>query len=101
VDTSRHYCPNQKCAYYGWLGLGNIVANGHPNSGQWRQLRCIVCGKTFLETAGTLFYRSRTPVETILRALAALAEGMAIRQVARVFQVDPNTVWEWLACPPP
>ncbi len=96
VDTHRHYCPNPACRYYGWLGLGNIVANGHPNGGRWRQLKCIICGKTFLETVGTPFYRCATPVETIVRALTALAEGMGIRQVARLFQVDPNTVLTWL-----
>ena len=31
VDTANHFCPNKGCRYYGWLGLGNIVANGHPN----------------------------------------------------------------------
>src|SRR5215813_4071676 len=39
VDTSRHFCPDPDCAYRGWLGLGNISANGHPNGGPWRQLR--------------------------------------------------------------
>jgi hypothetical protein len=26
-----------ECRYYGWLGLGNVVANGHPSGGLWRQ----------------------------------------------------------------
>src|SRR5712671_4087899 len=30
VDTSRHCCPDPDCLYGGWLGLGNIRANGHP-----------------------------------------------------------------------
>src|SRR5215510_3436242 len=30
VDTSRHFCPDPDCAYRGWLGLGNISANGLP-----------------------------------------------------------------------
>src|SRR6266404_1351675 len=30
VDTSRHFCPDPNCRYGGWLGLGNIRANGHP-----------------------------------------------------------------------
>jgi hypothetical protein len=29
-------------------------------------------------------------------AIAALAEGFGIRAVARVFEVDPNTVLGWL-----
>ena len=32
VDTSRHFCPHEGCDYRGWLGLGNLRANGHPKS---------------------------------------------------------------------
>ena len=38
IDTSRHCCPNPDCAYRGWVGWGNLRANGHPNGGPWRQL---------------------------------------------------------------
>ena len=31
VDTSMHFCPHAGCDYRGWLGLGNLRANGHPN----------------------------------------------------------------------
>ena len=34
VDTSSHFCPRKNCRYYGWLGRGNIRANGHPNGGR-------------------------------------------------------------------
>ncbi len=30
VDTSPHFCPQPPCAYRGWVGLGNISANGLP-----------------------------------------------------------------------
>src|SRR6266478_1069272 len=30
VDTSKHFCPHARCAYRGWLGLGNLRANGLP-----------------------------------------------------------------------
>jgi IS1 family transposase/transposase-like protein len=96
VDTSSHYCPEQECRYYGWVGLGNIRSNGHPNGGRWRQLECIVCGKTFMETNNTIFYRKRVPAETIWQVLKALAEGLGIRATARVFDLDPDTVKEWL-----
>ena len=38
VDTSQQFCPHPDCAYRGWVGLGNLTANGHPNGGSWRQL---------------------------------------------------------------
>jgi transposase-like protein/IS1 family transposase len=95
VLTHWHYCPNPKCSHYGWVGLGNIVSNGHPNSGRWRQLRCTVCGKYFAESTGTLFYRSRLAPELLCQIITALAEGVGLQATARIFGVDPNTV---LAC---
>ncbi len=35
-------------------------------------------------------------MELIVRVLACLAEGLGIRATARVFEVDPNTVLQWL-----
>lgn len=96
VDTSSHFCPRSSCPYYGWLGLGNIRANGHPNGGRWRQLECVVCGKTFMETTNTIFYRKQVPAETIWRVLTVLAEGLGLRATARAFDLDPNTVLTWL-----
>src|SRR5262245_41028695 len=50
VDTSAQFCPQPHCAYYGWMGLGNIRANGYPNRGRWRQFQCRSCQHYFLET---------------------------------------------------
>src|SRR5712691_1771488 len=96
VDTSSHFCPYPHCAYRGWLGLGNISANGHPNGGPWRQLHCSRCGGYFLETHGTIFHGKRVAPNLLVWAVGALAEGLGIRAVARVFEVDPNTVLQWL-----
>jgi IS1 family transposase len=96
VDTSTHFCPNPDCAYRGWVGWGNLRANGHPNGGPWRQLLCVACHRYFLETLGTLLHGKRTSIELIVRVIACLAEGLGIRGTARVFEVDPNTVLQWL-----
>src|SRR5262245_6773211 len=96
VDTGPHFCPNPDCPYRGWVGWGNLRANGHPNGGSWRQLLCVVCHRYFLETLGTLFHGKRASVELIVRVIACLAEGLGIRGTARVFEVDPNTVLQWL-----
>jgi IS1 family transposase len=96
VDTSQHFCPHPDCAYRGWVGLGNLRANGHPSGGPWRQLLCVACRGSFLETLGTLFHGKRASVELIVRVIACLAEGLGIRGTARVFEVDPNTVLQWL-----
>ena len=87
-----HFCPYAGCAYRGWLGLGNLRANGHPSGGPWRQFRCTSCEGYFLETHGTLFHGRRVSVELMVRMLACLAEGLGMCATARVFEVDPNTV---------
>jgi len=43
VDTSGHFCPHTGCDYRGWVGLGNLRANGHPSGGPWRQFHCTAC----------------------------------------------------------
>ena len=85
-----HFCPHDGCDYRGWLGLGNLRANGHPSGGPWRQLYCRSCRGYFLETHGTMFHGKRLSVERIVRVLACLAEGLGIRATARVFEVDAN-----------
>ncbi len=96
VDTSRHFCPHATCDYRGWVGLGNISANGHPNGGPWRQLHCTSCGGYCQETHGTPLHGKRVALDVLVWAVGALAEGLGIRAVARGFEVDPNTVLAWL-----
>ena len=96
VDTSQHFCPHPDCAYQGWVGRGNLSANGHPSSGPWRQLHCTACKGYFLETHGTPLHDKRVSPDLLVWAVGALAEGLGIRAVARVFEVDPNTVLAWL-----
>ena len=79
VDTRSHFCPAPDCSYRGWLGLGNIRANGHPGGQPWRQLQCVSCHGYFYETRGTIFHGKRSSPELIVRVLACLAEGLGIR----------------------
>jgi hypothetical protein len=53
IDTSMHFCPHAGCAYQGWLGLGNLRANGHPSGGRWRQFYCRACqGSCYVNLQG-------------------------------------------------
>jgi hypothetical protein len=56
----------------------------------------VACDAYFLETHGTPLHGKRVPPEMLVWAVGALAEGLGIRAVARVFEVDPNTVLVWL-----
>jgi transposase-like protein len=96
VDTSKQFCPQPHCLYYGWVGRGNIRANGYPNGGRWRQCQCRSCRQYFLETHDTPLHGKRTPPEMMVWVVGALAEGLGIRAAARVFALDPNTVLHWL-----
>jgi hypothetical protein len=69
---------------------------GHPSGGPWRQFQCTSCEGYFLKTHGTIFHGKRVAGELIVHVLACLAEGLGIRATARVFEVDPNTVLQWL-----
>jgi IS1 family transposase len=91
-----HFCPHRGCRYRGWLGLGNLRANGHPSGGPWRQFHCTSCNGYFPEHHGTLFHGKQVAVELIVRVLACLAEGLGIRATARGFEVAPKTGLHWL-----
>jgi len=91
-----HFCPHSGCDYRGWLGLGNLRANGHPSGGPWRPCQCTACEEYFPEHHGTIFHGKQVAVERIVHVLACLAEGLGIRATARGFEVAPNTVLHWL-----
>jgi len=96
VDTTGQCCPQATCSYHGWVDWGNIRANGQPNGHRWRQLVCLSCHRHFLEIHGTLFHAKQVDPDKLVWAITALAEGVGIRAVARIFETDPNTVLSWL-----
>jgi hypothetical protein len=71
VDTSAQFCPQPRWAYYGWVGLENIRANGYPSGGRWRQFQCRSCKQYFLETQGTPLHGKRVAPEVLVWAVGA------------------------------
>src|SRR5262245_6715284 len=67
---------------------------GQNNYPQWSGTRP---NGFFPEHHGTIFHGKQASVELIVRVLACLAEGLGIRATARVFEVAPKTVLQWLA----
>src|SRR5262249_38781159 len=57
---------------------------------------CTACDGYFLEHHGTIFHGKQAAVELIVQGLACLAEGLGIRATARVFEIAPHTVLQWL-----
>ncbi len=81
IDKSRQFCPPQDCRYYGWVGRGNIIGNGHP-SGVWRQHYCKCADTGFLETHGTVFLGRRQLVvaggSAVSRFSVAASRGQSL-----------------------
>jgi len=93
------FCPNQACPDYKRLQTNpnkpNIVKVGTTRKGVQR-FRCHTCGKYFVETSGTIFYRKRTSEHEILETLALLAEGNRISSLTRVKGHKEDTILSWL-----
>ncbi len=93
------FCPNQACRDYQKLqthqSKPNIIKAGKTRKGVQR-FQCQTCGKYFVETSGTIFYRKRTPEHEILETLALLAEGNRISSLRRVKGYKEDTILSWL-----
>ena len=92
------FCPNEACAVYGKrqsTDQQNIVKYGRTKAGRQRY-KCQICGRTFTETKGTMFYRRRTPTDEIIETLAFLAEGSRISSLSRVKGYKEDTILAWL-----
>lgn len=93
------FCPNPACPAYGKLQREQAQANlkkiGKTPRGVQRY-QCKICGKTFTETTGTLFFHKHTQAEVILEVLALLAEGNRISTLTRVKGIKEDTILSWL-----
>ena len=93
------FCPNEACLDYQKLqtdqGKPNIIKVGKTRK-EVQRFRCKTCGKYFVETTGTIFYRKRTPEQEILETLALLAEGNRVSSLTRVKGYKEDTILEWL-----
>lgn len=92
MDPTTAFCPNLACPARGQSGKGNISVHSRAH----RRWRCRQCGKTFAASAGTLFYRLRTPPPTVTLVLTLLAHGCPLQAIVAAFGFDERTVSAWL-----
>ena len=59
---------------------GDFCKFGKTRKGVQRY-QCKTCSRTFTATAGTIFYRKRTPEHEILETLALLGRGQPYQQL--------------------
>lgn len=75
------FCVNEECEDHGKLqkqqSKRNIKKYGHTKNGTQRY-QCLTCETTFTETKGAIFYRRRTPMETILEVPASWLRVFAL-----------------------
>ena len=88
-------CWNPSCTAYGQVAHGNIRRFGRTQAGTQRY-QCRTCGKTFVETIGTVFYGRHHAQDTILECLALLAERNSLAAIHRVKGIKEETVMDWL-----
>ena len=84
-------CPNEVCSLFGKRGMKNIVKRGFKKNGN-RNYTCTACGRTFVRTAGTIFYRSRIKRKEAKQIANLLVEKNGIRSVGRAIERNRNTI---------
>lgn len=97
LDTSFHFCPNEKCPNHGQVGPDNqIIGAGSYGKHPTQLLKCKICGKTFSERRGTPLFNLKSDEEIFYRTIGCLVEGNSIRATARIMGLDKDTVCAWL-----
>ena len=91
MDPHTQFCPNMACPTRGQSGEGNIVVH----SRQETRYKCTVCGKTFVASRGTPFYRLRHSGETVTLVVTLLAYGCPSQAIVAAFRLDERTVYDW------
>jgi IS1 family transposase len=100
IDTQGFACPNRTCAYYQITDaqVHALVGNGVDGRHERIQtLRCQACHTTFSTRRDTPLYRLKTASSRIAQVLTALAEGLCVSAVVRVFGHRHATITRWLS----
>lgn len=95
MDNSTCYCRNRHCRSYGQAGAKAQLKFYDWHHGAPR-FRCRVCQSLVSARAGTAYAGIRTDERTYRYGTTALAEGLALRAVGRLFGLDKDTLCGWL-----
>lgn len=91
MDPQSKFCHNKDCPARGQIGKGNIGVHSQKD----RRYKCHVCGKTFTETKGTVFYRLRSNKQLVVIVITLLAFGCPVPAIVAAFGLDERTVISW------
>lgn len=84
-------CPNPSCRFFGKKGEKNIVKRGKKPNGTLNYT-CKACGRCFVRTAGTIFYRSKIKRKEAKQIANLLVEKIGIRGIGRTLERNRNTI---------
>jgi transposase-like protein len=93
LDPQTAFCPNLACPASGQVGKGNIGIHSHRE----RRYKCHVCGKTFAQTKGAVFYRLQKATDLVVIVTTLLAYGCPVQAIVMAFGLDERTVLSWQA----
>ena len=88
MDPTIAFCPNWDCPARGRRHQGNMGIHSQKE----QRFICKVCRKTFSATKGTVFYRLRHSVQTVVLVLTLLAYGCPVQAIVKAFGLDERTV---------
>ncbi len=89
------YCPNRHCFYYGIPFYEGLMVKNGSSHGQ-KRARCKACGTNVYLRYGTAYFNLESDPMIFEMVIRALAEGNSLRATGRIFQVDKDTVCDWL-----
>jgi len=91
MDPQAVFCPNPACPASGQIGQCNVGVHSLKE----RRYKCHICGKTFAETKGTVFYRLRAVKDVVVIVVTLLAYGCPVQAIVMAFGLDERTVLSW------
>ena len=91
-------CPHADCESHAPGGRSRVIRHSRlkTKQGLRRRLLCKVCGRTFVHTLGTPYYRMRKPHRLFDQAAALQVEGLPQASIARALGSSPGTISRWL-----
>jgi transposase-like protein len=92
IESPNLFCPNMDCPARGQSNEGNIRIHDRRTG----RYRCRVCGKTFVDRSGTMFYRRRTEEDTITRVVTLVSYGCPIPAIEAAFGFQSQPVRAWV-----
>ena len=95
IATIGTFCLNEACEDYNKINQGNVIKSGKTDKGVQRYI-CKTCKKSFTETKGTIFYRSRHTEDEIIECMFMLGDRNSLAAIHRIKGIKEETVMKWL-----